>query len=393
MDRLDAGAFSLSLVHLMAKRIRCGAQINLPEAFFHRGSGPKRQRVPGWSGGAALDSARAAKRFGGLLFERLQECAERGGALPGSAPAALGEGDLEAVVGAGVAGEVFEMLVANSGSPAGTAAAGLTKKTFRAALEAQFNERRDLARALSDKRKIVRSLETIVFALLVVVDVFVVLLIYEVNVGQWWVTLSTSVVAFSFFYASYFSDLLKSIVLHFVWKPFEVGDVVAIDEHSHMRVESVDLHATDFRLSVGRHVSIPNSQLWSKSITNLSRSEGLWDCFTLRVDVGLGPKELEAVQRDVERFVRADAAEFSAASVLATGLADPLKVEVAVWFQLASNGADIGRTNAAQTRALFCVQQSLLRQGLRHTAPAGRLAAGPAGAVALAHPTRTLKQE
>lgn len=91
-------------------------------------------------------------------------------------------------------------------------------------------------------------------------------------------------------------DISQNVIAGFlllIQKPFELGDLIQIDEFTGT-VLSVDLRSTELRTRDGHNVLIPNAYVFTKPITNYSRQA------TWRISLPIGVaynSDLELVQR------------------------------------------------------------------------------------------------
>ena len=91
-------------------------------------------------------------------------------------------------------------------------------------------------------------------------------------------------------------DISQNVIAGFlllIQKPFELGDLIQIDEFTGT-VQSVDLRSTELRTRDGHNVLIPNAYVFTKPITNYSRQA------TWRISLPIGVaynSDLELVQR------------------------------------------------------------------------------------------------
>ncbi|MCL4263439.1 MAG: mechanosensitive ion channel [Anaerolineae bacterium] len=98
-------------------------------------------------------------------------------------------------------------------------------------------------------------------------------------------------------------DISQNVIaglLLLIQKPFELGDMIQIDEFTGT-VLSVDLRTTELRTRDGHNVLIPNAHVFTEPITNFSRQA------TWRVSLPIGvayDSDLELVQRVALRVIQ-----------------------------------------------------------------------------------------
>jgi MscS family membrane protein len=89
-------------------------------------------------------------------------------------------------------------------------------------------------------------------------------------------------------------DTIKNVfgsLMIFGDRPFELGDTITVDSNTGT-VEAVGFRSTRFRTDQGFLISIPNGDLASKSIINISRRRNLVRNFTLPLSPSTTPEKL-----------------------------------------------------------------------------------------------------
>jgi small conductance mechanosensitive channel len=98
-------------------------------------------------------------------------------------------------------------------------------------------------------------------------------------------------------------DISQNVVAGFlllIQKPFELGDMIQIDDYTGT-VRSVDLRSTEMHTLDGHNVLIPNASVFTKPITNFSR-QATW---RIGLPVGVAyDSDLEMVQRITLNSIR-----------------------------------------------------------------------------------------
>ncbi|MBW0515515.1 hypothetical protein O181_055230 [Austropuccinia psidii MF-1] len=161
----------------------------------------------------------------------------------------------------------------------------INRKEMRNAVSRIYRERRALATSLKDMSSAVAKLDAVLLAISLLISVFIWLFIFNPHqTTAQLAPMSTIILGFSFVFGNAAKNLFESMLFIFSVHPYDVGDLVFIDE-SPMYVLEFGLFATTFQRVDGQVIIIPNSILSSeKHILNVRRSGSMWE--TTNVMVG-----------------------------------------------------------------------------------------------------------
>lgn len=160
----------------------------------------------------------------------------------------------------------------------------ISRKEFRDGVQRIFRERRSLATSLKDASSAVRKLDGVLLGVVLIIVIFIWLLIFNgdntvANIAP----LSTFVVGFSFIFGNSAKTLFESMVFIFATHPYDVGDLVCVDENF-MFVVEFGLISTTFRTVMNETIVAPNALLSSqKMIFNCRRSGNQWEVTSIQV--------------------------------------------------------------------------------------------------------------
>lgn len=116
---------------------------------------------------------------------------------------------------------------------------------------------------------------------------------------------TTSLMSFSFAFASTVQEFAGSCIYLFIKHPYDVGDRVIISG-TELIVEHICLLYTIFKRGDNNQtVQIPNIVSNGNWVENLSRSGNLRQSIAVKVCPGTAFEDLEALKADLEQFVRA----------------------------------------------------------------------------------------
>lgn len=160
----------------------------------------------------------------------------------------------------------------------------ITRQEFRDGVQRIFRERRALTTSLKDASSAIRKLDGVLLGIALIIMIFIWLLIFNgdntvANIAP----LSTFVVGFSFIFGNSAKTLFESMVFIFATHPYDVGDLVCVDD-TFMFVVEFGLISTTFRTVVNELIVAPNALLSSsKMIFNCRRSGNQWEVTFVQV--------------------------------------------------------------------------------------------------------------
>ncbi|KAG2500887.1 hypothetical protein HYH03_001647 [Edaphochlamys debaryana] len=246
-----------------------------------------------------------------------------------------------------------------------------------------YKERKKLALTLQDTRTVVAKLELIVGVALHVLCAFFYLVIWQVNVRELWLSISSITLAFVFVFGNSVRSIYEAVLFLFVVHPFDVGDWLLLASGDMVKVEEIALLFCTFLKGDGRRLYYPNTKLMGEPIVNVSRSESFYDSIVLLVDMGLPGSALEAVEARFKRWLAENPKQFTGSGgVMARALANPSKLQLTAVWEYCHTGEDGGRTARWRSKALFVLSSAIEACGAAYTLPAIRGVRGSAEAAA-----------
>ncbi|KAI7955560.1 hypothetical protein MJO29_006959 [Puccinia striiformis f. sp. tritici] len=161
----------------------------------------------------------------------------------------------------------------------------IDRKEMRNAVVRIYRERRALAIGLKDMSSAVSKLDAVLISIACVLTIFICFFIFNSKgTSSQLVPMATIILGFSFIFGNAAKNLFESMLFIFSIHPYDVGDMVSIDE-IYMFVMEFGLFSTTFQRVDGQVVVAPNSLLISKKhIINIRRSGAMWE--TTQVMVG-----------------------------------------------------------------------------------------------------------
>ncbi|WAQ86378.1 hypothetical protein PtA15_7A104 [Puccinia triticina] len=219
--------------------------------------------------GGVVSSTHSAKKLAKKLFEGLDE--DRGGVITRNEF----EPYFKTASDAAMAFKLFD----KDGN------GDIDRKEMRNAVVRIYRERMALAIGLKDMSSAVSKLDAVLISVAVMLTVFIWFFIFNSKgTSSQLVPMATIILGFSFIFGNAAKNLFESMLFIFSVHPYDVGDLVSIDD-VHMFVTEFGLFSTTFQRVDGQVVVAPNSLLISKKhIINIRRSGAMWE--TTEVMVG-----------------------------------------------------------------------------------------------------------
>ncbi|KAF8075988.1 Mechanosensitive ion channel-domain-containing protein [Lyophyllum atratum] len=145
-----------------------------------------------------------------------------------------------------------------------------------------YKERRFLSRSMRDVGAALKMLDQILLLFAMVILFFISLSVFGVEVGSSLTSVYSLGIAASFIFKNSASSAFDAIMFLFVSHPYDTGDRCFIDEDV-LVVKKVGLFATVFTRADGTESYYFNSQLFTKFITNVRRSDKTFENLTMQV--------------------------------------------------------------------------------------------------------------
>ncbi|CAG9461406.1 unnamed protein product [Pedinophyceae sp. YPF-701] len=248
-----------------------------------------------------------------------------------------------------------------------------------------IQERGHLAKTMQDSNTIVGKMGSLIQIVINVILVPICLAVFRIDVENLWISLSAVFLAFGFVFGNTLKNIFESALLLFATHPFDVGDVIIIEGEWYI-VKEISLLRTTVEHELCAISTFPNHVLNNLQMANLSRSGNKWDAFHVYIDVSTAAEVVDQLDRDVQAVVKAKPEYFPGGNrtrmYVPGGTGKGFKILVSVWFEMASNGVDLGWTGLIRNTMFKTCMESLTKSGVRvahqHTmVPGAEVVAGP----------------
>ncbi|PLW09457.1 hypothetical protein PCANC_00272 [Puccinia coronata f. sp. avenae] len=236
-----------------------------------------------------LDAAtHSAKKLARKLFEGLDE--DKGGVLTRDEFEPYFKNRAEAI-------EAFKVFDKDGNGD-------IDRKEMRNAVSRIYRERRALATSLKDMSSAVSKLDGVLLGLSSLVIIFIWLFVFNpVGTTAQLIPMATIILGFSFVFGNAAKNLFESMLFIFSIHPYDVGDLIFIDD-SPMFVLEFGLFSTTFQRCDGQVIVAPNSVLFGKKhILNVRRSGPMWEVTNVMVSFDTPLDILHEFRTRLRQFV------------------------------------------------------------------------------------------
>ena len=256
-------------------------------------------------------------------------------------------------------------------------ASGAGKATIDSITDAIYRilkERSKIAATLTDQKSIVTKLQFVAQFVIQFLLVLVFLWIFEVDIGSLWISISSICLAFAFIFGNSIRQMYESVLFLFIVHSFDVGDWLALPNGDVVKVEEIALMAITAQRLDGRRLYVPIASLQESIVTNISRSENLWESFAFLIDFEdpQCSKAVDLLTAELKAHVEARKSEFTGEhGVIARAYEGHLhKLKVVAYLEYTHTGEDTTRLGFSRSDLLLALCRVLDRAGISHTNPA-----------------------
>lgn len=230
----------------------------------------------------------------------------------------------------------------------------ISKEEMREAVQRIYRERRSLSTSLKDMSSAISKLDGVLMFIGLIIVIFIWLLIFNGDSAvSNIVPLSTFVVGFSFIFGNSAKNIFESMIFIFATHPYDVGDLVCIDEEW-MFVKEFGLLSTTFRTTTNQEVVAPNAMLATKKyIYNSRRSGAQWEVTLIQVSFDTSLETIEQLRTQLRAWTKENDREFGGPLDLNFNtITQQNAVELVVAFEHKSNWQDWGARWERRTKLM-----------------------------------------
>jgi hypothetical protein len=240
------------------------------------------------------------------------------------------------------------------------------------AVENICQQRANLVASLKDTRSIASSLEVVIGIILHFLCFMVYLyILFSIALGQIWIFISTIVLGLSFIFGQYISTTLENTMFLFNSHPFDVGDMLYV-ENDFLMVDEMQMNFTICINSCQQRQWVPNQSLVSSSFINLTTSGNRTESINVLVDMDTPPRVLEDVVAAMTVLKEEQPQEYAVVGGCFRDAAVPMKMTMRLFYDFPHSGTNLPRSRNARSRMYICVAAALQKAGVAYTLPAMR---------------------
>lgn len=262
----------------------------------------------------------------------------------------------------------------------------VTLHEVKAGLRGALYDRRSLQYTLQDSERILSKLDTVLSVLFFMVLSFLVLVVFDVDLSQVLISLSSFGVLLAFGAGATVAETVNNVVFLFVAHAFDVGDRIEVDGQAYL-VQRVNLTNVVLRTVDNQLVYYPTSQLRIRRINNWRRSGAQWHTLHFTVGVQTSTASIERLRDDIHEFLVLNSADFAAQyHLLFSSIRYSAYMDMELRVLCRKNFQDLLSATYLRSRILLLVKRVLEREGIEVLPPTQRVAgvedAGVAAAAA-----------
>uniref|UniRef100_A0A7S2RET0 Mechanosensitive ion channel MscS domain-containing protein n=1 Tax=Mucochytrium quahogii TaxID=96639 RepID=A0A7S2RET0_9STRA len=261
------------------------------------------------------------------------------------------------------AGQMWEELAKDEG------VTELSERRFQEGIVQLFLERGKISSTIRSTTAVLQSLDVYVIVFSSIFAIFIALWIYQVSIVQVVVPLSSLFVGFAFIFGESMKNSFQSIIFIFVIRPYEVSDMVMINDERY-EVMAINLLAVQLRRWDNVISMMEHRQLWATQIFNLSKSGKFGFVQKIDIDISCVTEEfLEAMRKDIKEYLRKHPDRFTGEfNFQARDFVSPLKIRCSNFVEQCYNSSDLGRSNLSRSAYLTEVCRMLERRKVKYSA-------------------------
>ncbi|PVU90648.1 hypothetical protein BB559_000983 [Furculomyces boomerangus] len=178
----------------------------------------------------------------------------------------------------------------------------ITKAEFQQAFLDYYFENKVLIKTLSDMSQVLGKLHKFLIICILIITIVISVMILSGNSMQNVTSLATLTVAWSFIFGNSLRTTFDCFVYLFMTNPYDVGDIVFIDDEK-LEVKKIRLLSTIFVKLDGQHTMYQNSILQTKKIINFRRSKDQIEMFEIKIDFATPTEKVKELERRLKAFI------------------------------------------------------------------------------------------
>ncbi|KAI9141481.1 Mechanosensitive ion channel-domain-containing protein [Paraphysoderma sedebokerense] len=242
----------------------------------------------------------------------------------------------------------------------------IDKKEWKNVVLNTYHERKNLSRSLNQLEYALNKLDRLMMGMVAVLNLVVWLLVFNVNVFNLLVSLTSIILAFAFVIGGMAKNFFESLVFLFVIHPFDIGDKIYIDNEMFF-VERMDILTTVLKKPDGNEVYYPNGQLVHKAIQNTRRAGDMMENIFLDVPFDIQFEQLLELKSKIGDHMKSHPGDFgNFLDILTTEIIDGHKLRLTILVQYKGNFQNGSKRWERRNKLVFFIRDTLKHMGIRY---------------------------
>tara|TARA_B100000482_G_scaffold122047_1_gene88241 strand:- start:22 stop:1068 length:1047 start_codon:yes stop_codon:yes gene_type:complete len=211
-----------------------------------------------------------------------------------------------------------------------------------------YESRKNMQLTLGGSRSVLATLERMMLTALYIVLIFIVLAIFEQNVLEMWLTLSSFILAFAFMFGNSIRECFEGVIFIFITHPYDVGDNILINGNRFV-IKNINILQTEAENWNGEVTYYHNQTMMRSTVINMSRSKTRTESFDWIVDVETNDKVFDGLNSSLHNFTALNSADVDECFLKVVPCGDYTgKIRITVFLDLKFNGLPVLRSLAVR---------------------------------------------
>ncbi|XP_058103861.1 mechanosensitive ion channel protein 10-like [Magnolia sinica] len=232
-----------------------------------------------------------------------------------------------------------------------------------------YHERRVLAFSLKDTRALTQQIDRLVSALCITVIIAVFLLVTGIATTNVIFLITSQLLLMGFMFGNTCKAIFESMIFIFVQQPYDIGDRCVIDGIE-MVVEEMKLLTTTFLRFDNKKIDYPNVVLFTKTISNVSRSPKMGETIEFSIDASTSEYTFNEMKMDIKIYIDSKPKRWQPKhSVVVKAIEDPNKMKIALHVVHAIYFQNFPERNSQRSDLFFELKKILERLCINYNLP------------------------
>lgn len=235
-------------------------------------------------------------------------------------------------------------------------------------VEQAYNNRSVLSKSLAESQTVVGQVQRVIHAFLLIVLAFVaVAILIPGSVSKVWTSMSAGLLSFSFVFGNSIQEVFENCIFLFFTHPFDLGDKIRWNGDTYF-VRGITLNYVNLLQAAGSYVNVSTHVLKEAAITNVTRSQRVWESIRFAADINTTVQQCEIAADKVVEAISSNPRLFGGMyRVWLSDTDSANKIEISAHFDLKTNGMDSSMMGEAMTVMTAAFADGLCTAGVSYT--------------------------